>query len=113
MDKFIFTCSVRDQDILHLTYNTDSFQIKKDIGSNIVIDGIIYQPSLVHEEIDVIVRLIQNHWCYIQTIALYDEIIPYNEILSLRNLLNEYMNLVKLSLNACNQKEQKLRFVYI
>lgn len=111
MDKFILNCSISDQDGLHLaTCDTDSSRIRNDIGSNIVIDGVIYQPSLVNEEIGVIVRLIQNHWCYIQTIALHDELIPYNEIVSSRNLLNQYMNLLKLSLNACGDKEQKLRF---
>lgn len=114
MDKFMLNCSINDQDVLHLFIcNTDSSRIRTDISSNIVIDGMIYHPNLANEEISVIVRLIQNHWCYIQTIALHDELIPYNEILASRSLLNQYMNLVKLSLNACNDKEQKLRFLNI
>lgn len=113
-EKFIFTCSTNDQDVLcRFLSNIQRSESEKVLNASVVIDRITYQPSLISEEIDVIIRLIQTQWCNIQTIALYDDVIPYNEILSSREVLSDYMNLIKTSLHETNYTEQRKRYEFL
>lgn len=106
----MFTCSTDYQNILcRFIQNIDSIHIEKQLEANVVIDEILYQAGLLCDEIVNIVRLIKSHWCNIQMIALNDDLIPYDEIIDSRNLLSEYMDLIKMSLNACHDKDQKIR----
>lgn len=109
-EKFMFTCSTDYQNILcRFLQNIDSIHIKKQLEANVVINEILYQAELLCDEIVDIVRLIKSHWCSIQIIALNDDLIPYDEIIDSRNVIFEYMDLIKISLNACNDEDQKIR----
>lgn len=109
-ENLMYTCSTNEEDIFcKFKCDIDKSEIDKIINRSVIINGITYHPSLLSEEIDVIIRLIQSEWSNIQSIALYNDVVPYNEIVVSRELLNKYMNLIKISLHACNDIEQRIR----
>lgn len=112
MTEFIFSCFTSDQGVFSRFLETIDICKKENFDTNFTIGGLKYHPSYVSEEINLITRLMQSHWCNIQTIALYDELIPYNEVISSREQLSEYMRLIKVAMNVCNDEEQKTRYLY-
>lgn len=109
-DKYIFSCSQQDDKVFHkLVQTINVSENKENLDANILIHDIYYHPSLLSEEIYIISRHIQSNWFHIQSIALNDEIIPYEEIIVLRETINQYMNLIRLSLIICDNTNHNER----
>lgn len=113
MYEFLFNCKSFDDNILtdyQTLFDKKSQGAQKDVN-NIFIGKRIYGKDIALEEVNIIVRLLQTEWISIQSIALYNCVIPYDEMLYSRKIINTAFALTKESLKYCDLESR--REIYI
>ncbi|XP_023022275.2 protein MMS22-like [Leptinotarsa decemlineata] len=70
----------------------------------------VYNRRLIIEEIDIILRLAQREWHYLQTIALNGDVLAYEEMMYSRELINKSFSAITESLLLCEYPSQKARY---
>ncbi|CAH1119830.1 unnamed protein product [Phaedon cochleariae] len=83
----------------------------EDANPKIFIGEHFYNKNIIIEEIDILMRLVQSEWCIMQNIALYDDIVPYEEIVYSREFINKSFMAIKDCIQLCTHQPQKERYM--
>lgn len=110
--SYVFYCDKnKSENVLNLfqrifTPNYEELEI-----SEIYIGKHLYQKHVIIEEIDVAIRIAKTEWYQLQSVILYENILPFSELAYSRDVMNGTFLALLESLQLCGCCEQKLRYM--